>query len=189
MSDLPTLLPPSAQAIEFDLEQLSARLHGSALPLTTLWDPLSCGTHILPWLAWAFSIDDWDPNWSEDAKRNAIAASIAVHRKKGTVGAVRRALNSAGFGEAQVIERFGWNFHDATYHHDRTINYAPPDHWAEYRVILTRPITTRQAEQVRAILKNIAPARSQLKALDFTEALNIYDARITHDGQYTHGVA
>ena len=189
MSDLPTLLPPNARKIELDIEQLSARLHGSALPITSLWDPLSCEAHILPWMAWAFSIDDWNPGWSEDAKRHAIAASISVHRQKGTIGAVRRALAAAGFGDAQVIERYGWEFYNGTVTHDGSIAHAEPDHWAEYRVILTRPITIEQAAQVRDILETVAPGRSRLKALDFTEALNTYNARITHDGQFTHGVA
>ncbi|MCA0905133.1 phage tail protein I [Ruegeria marisrubri] len=189
MSDLPTILPPNAQAIERDLEQLSSRHKGFADPLKRLWKPQTCPENILPWLAWAFSVDKWDANWSEDAKRAAIAASVEVHRRKGTIGAVKRALAAAGYGAATVIERENWETHDATYKHDGSITYSAPDHWAEYRVQLTRPITIEQANQVRAILADVAPARCLLKALDFTEALNNYDARITYDGQFTHGVA
>jgi phage tail P2-like protein len=52
---------------------------------------------LLPWLAWAFSADFWDPNWTEDQKRNAISTSISVQRYKGTIGAVKNALDSLGF--------------------------------------------------------------------------------------------
>jgi phage tail P2-like protein len=189
MSELPSVLPPNALKIELDLEQLSARHEGFADPITRLWKPQTCPANILPWLAWAFSVDDWDTEWSEEAKRAAIAASIGVHRRKGTIGAVKEALAAAGYGEAQVVERYGWEKHDGTYRFDGSITYSEPDHWAEYRVHLTRPITIEQAAQVRAILANVAPARCRLKALDFTEALNTYNARITYDGQFTHGVA
>lgn len=189
MSDQKTLLPPNARNLELELEHLSYRLNGSAWPLTVLWNPISCEAHILPWLAWSFSIDEWDPNWSEDAKRAAIAASIPVHRRKGTIGAVKRALTATGYGDAEVIERYGWQHYNGAVTHDGSITYAPADHWAEYRVILERPITVEQAAQVRSILETVAPARSHLKALDFTEALNTYNARIDHDGLFTHGVA
>ena len=135
------------------------------------------------------SIEEWDPNWSEDAKRSAIAQSVSIHRHKGTLGAVKRALKSAGYGDAEVIERYGWDFHDGVALHDGSIRYAPPDHWAEYRIRLAQPITVVQADQVRSILADVAPVRCHLKTLDFTEAFNAYNARITHDGQFTHGVA
>lgn len=191
MSDLQSLLPPIAPApLRRDLEIVMAeREAGLSDVIHTLWDPWQCPEHLLPWLAWALSVDEWDEDWSEDQKRNVIAASISVHRDKGSLASVERALAAAGYGTARVVERFGWDFHDATYHHDGAITYAAPDHWAEYRVILARPITIEQAAQVRRILGDVAPAHCHLKALDFTEALNTYNARITHDGQYTHGVA
>lgn len=189
MSDLPSLLPPNAEKIEHDLEQIGTRLHGSAQPLSTLWDPMVCDAQILPWLAWAFSVDDWDPNWSEETKRNVIKESVAIHRVKGTLAAVKHALAAAGYGDASVIERYSWHFYDGTATFDGSLDHKQGDHWAEYRIGLTRPVTIGQANQVRAILRDVAPARSHLKALDFTEALNIYNARILHDGQFTHGVA
>jgi P2-related tail formation protein len=42
-------------------------------------------------------VDSWDANWSEKQKRDAIAASIEVHRHKGTVGALKRALQAVGY--------------------------------------------------------------------------------------------
>ena len=56
-------------------------------------------------------------------------------------------------------------------------------------MILDRSITTEQAAKVRAVLEDVAPARCHLKALDFSRALNIYDAAFNYDGTYTHGVA
>ncbi len=46
----------------------------------------------LPARAEARSVDVWDPLWPDDIKRAAIEAAPAVHRHKGTVYAVKRAL-------------------------------------------------------------------------------------------------
>lgn len=57
------------------------------------------------------------------------------------------------------------------------------------RVILDRPITNQQAEQVRRILKYAAPARCHLVSLIFTEAANLYDGALRYDGTYNYGTA
>jgi len=190
MPEMQTLLPPNATPLARIVEQVMAeRLMGIHEVIETLWDPFRCPLHLLPWLAWALSVDEWDEGWSEDQKRNVIAGSISIHRDKGTLASVKRALASAGYGEVAVVERHGWDFHDGTHIHDGSVTYAAPDHWAEYRAFLTRPITIEQADQVRRILADVAPAHCHLKALDFTEALNTYNARIGHDGIFTHGVA
>lgn len=190
MSETVTLLPPNASETERAISTVVAeRTQSISAPIDQLWNADTCPVALLPWLAWAFSVETWEHGWSEDVKRNVIRSSIQVHRQKGTVQSVKAALKSAGYGDAEVIERFGWEFHDGAATHDGATTYAPPDHWAEYRIKLARPITVEQAAQVRALLRNVAPIRCHLKALDFTEALNIHDARITHDGQFTHGVA
>lgn len=51
----------------------------------------------LPYLAWAFSVDRWDPTWSEAAKRSVIRSSYFVHRKKGTISALRRVVEPLGY--------------------------------------------------------------------------------------------
>lgn len=184
-----SLLPHNASGQERELERVTGPALAPAFLLQSLWSPQGCPEELLPWLAWAFSVDNWDPNWAEADKRDVIAGSVDVHRHKGTVGAVKNALTTSGYGDAAVIERFGWDFHNGAAQHDGSITYSPPDHWAEYRVRLARPITIEQAAQVRAILENVAPARSHLKVLDFTEALNTYNAAISHDAAFTHGVA
>lgn len=190
MSDPQALLPPSAKPSLKVIEAVMAeRTIGIEAPIATLWNPETCPANILPWLAWALSVDNWDANWSEGTKRNAIAASVAIHRRKGTVRAVKDALAAAGYGDAELIERHGWERHDGTNLRDGSINRSVPDHWAEYRVRLARPITVDQAAQVRAILASAAPARCRLKALEFTQALHLHNNTITRDGSYTRGIA
>lgn len=184
-----TLLPPNRTEAEEALDLATARIGAVPVPNAALWNPDTCPAALLPWLAHALSVDEWDPRWSEEVQRAVIRASIEVHRRKGTVASVKRALAAAGYGDATVIERFPDTIYNGIYTHDGSRDHAPGDHWAEYRVQLVRPITLAQADQVRRILDKVAPARCHLKQLTYTEALNLYDATIAHDGVYSHGVA
>lgn len=91
------LLPTSATAQERALSNATARIGDINVPIDTLWNPWTCPEALLPWLAWALSVDVWDSSWSETQKRATIAASVQVHRIKGTRGAVRHALDALGY--------------------------------------------------------------------------------------------
>lgn len=185
----PSLLPMNATRIERSIEATTSRVGAVSVPITDLWNPDRCPLSLLPWLAWTLSVDNWNSDWSETTKREVLRQSVDVHRRKGTVGAVKKALKTSGFGDATLVERFGWQVYDGSIPRDGSRQRFPGDHWAEYRVILTRPITIEQAEEVREILRDIAPARAHLKGLDFTEANNIYNGRLVRDGTSTRGVA
>lgn len=185
-----SILPPNATRTERALEGgIAARLEGiAAHELADLTNPATCPVRFLDWLAQSRGVDDWDRDWPEEVKRAVIAASIAVHRHKGTPGAIRAALAAAGYPDADIEERFGWNDHDGASAFDGSISYAARDHWAEYRISLLRPISVAQAAQVAAILRTVAPAHARLKLFDFAQAANLYDGAIAHDGAYTYGV-
>ena len=97
MTDVATILPASATAQERSLEQATARVGAVPVPVTGTWNPDTCPANVLPWLAWAMAVDAWDSGWTETQKRSAIKSSMQVHRKKGTVGAVRESLASIGW--------------------------------------------------------------------------------------------
>ena len=88
----PSLLPPNAQLVERALEAGTARLADVDAPIAPLWDPATMPVDQLPYLAWAFSVDSWDPDWPEATKRDAVARSIALHRVKGTRMSVEAVL-------------------------------------------------------------------------------------------------
>lgn len=92
-----SLLPPNATDQERALEETASRLSGVPVPLRQLWNPDTCPANLLPWLAWAFSLDEWSDTWTEAQQRAAIKASYGVHRSKGTIGAVKQALAALGF--------------------------------------------------------------------------------------------
>lgn len=97
------LLPPNATSAERAMALTTARVSDVPLPVAGLWNPDTCPAAVLPWLAWAFSVDIWDADWSEEQKRAAIAESIAVHRRKGTLWASRQAL-SGSIEQAELLE-------------------------------------------------------------------------------------
>lgn len=93
-----TLLPINATAQERALEGASARVSDVPVPVRDLWNADACPPSVLPWLAWAYSVDVWPPGITEQQQRDTIGASVYVHRHKGTAGAVRAALASLGAG-------------------------------------------------------------------------------------------
>jgi phage tail P2-like protein len=97
------LLPPNATRLERALAASTARLEDVPVDLAPLIDPAACPAEILPWLAWGESVDIWDTSWSEATKREAIAQSIELHRRKGTRWAVETVLARVD-ALAQVVE-------------------------------------------------------------------------------------
>ncbi|MDO3621804.1 phage tail protein I [Ralstonia pseudosolanacearum] len=92
-----TLLPPNATPLERRAAQAGARIERVPVPLRDLWNPATCPAELLPFLAWSFSVDRWNPAWPLATKRAVTAAAYFVHRKKGTIGALRRAVEPLGF--------------------------------------------------------------------------------------------
>ena len=93
-----TLLPPNATTQERALEAAVSR--PVETPLRALWNPQTCPEEILPWLAWAFSVDDWSPDWPLEIRRSVISVAINTHRTKGTRHSVVEAVNALGAGIA-----------------------------------------------------------------------------------------
>lgn len=102
MSDL---LPPNATDLEHAVADVCAQIDEVPVIIRELWNPQTCPASLLPWLAWSFSVDDWDSDWSEQQKRDSIAAAISVQQIKGTIGSVRTALAALGI-DARIQEWF-----------------------------------------------------------------------------------
>ncbi len=89
-----SLLPGNLSDLERELDIAIARMSEIDIPLNKLWDPVNCPIEVLPWLAWALSVDDWVSDWSESVKRQVVANSLDLHRIKGTRPAIEHGLNS-----------------------------------------------------------------------------------------------
>ena len=89
------LLPPNATAIERALAYVAnQRIDLIKTPLRDLWDAQACPAELLPWLAYAYGVDDWDTNWAESERRAAIQAALHVHQHRGTISAIRSVLSA-----------------------------------------------------------------------------------------------
>ena len=97
-----SLLPLNSTQLERAME--AAFFEKTIVPLRDLYNPDTCPVHLLPHLAWAWSVDRWDYRWSEATKRAAIRASFFIHSRKGTIGALRRVVEPLGY----LIEIIEW---------------------------------------------------------------------------------
>lgn len=91
------MLPGNATELERLAAQALAQIERVPIPLRELWNPDTCPVELLPYLAWAFSVDRWSQAWPESAKRAAINAAYFIHAHKGTIGALRRVVEPLGY--------------------------------------------------------------------------------------------
>ena len=100
-----SLLPPNASRLENGIAAASARVGDLPVPFGPLWDPETCPTALLPYLAFALSIDSWDPAWPEAIKRARVADAITQHRRKGTARSIRDII---GYFGGRLVMREWW---------------------------------------------------------------------------------
>ncbi|MEN5032362.1 phage tail protein I [Pseudomonas sp. Ps21-P2] len=91
------LLPPNAQSLEQLAASALTQIERVPIPIRDLVNPDRCPLALLPYLAWAFSVDRWDERWPEAIKRKVIKSSYFVHSRKGTIGALRRVVEPLGY--------------------------------------------------------------------------------------------
>ncbi|MEY4953704.1 MAG: hypothetical protein RL299_2128 [Pseudomonadota bacterium] len=176
MLDIP--LPQSSGRAEKALA--AGALAASDIPITVdqLWNPLTCPAAVLPWLAWALSVDDWDQTWTEATQREVIAASFEVHRRKGTPAAIKAQLLAMGYGNATLIE--DWQLPrlgslvallggDDGLGGEWVLGPSDPN-WADYWVEIMVPIRRRDADALAVRLASVAPARCRLRSITLTGA-------------------
>ncbi|MEQ5194612.1 phage tail protein I [Klebsiella pasteurii] len=92
-----SLMATGSSALERRAAEACAVITDLSIPLRDLWNPWKCPVKFLPYLAWAFSVDSWDENWSEEEKRSVIGEAFWLHQRKGTVAAIRRVIEKMGY--------------------------------------------------------------------------------------------
>lgn len=153
------LLPPSSTPLERALANTVAKVSTLPTPARDLWNPDTCPVELLPWLAWAFSLDDWDVTWTEAQQRAAVKASYSVHRYKGTIGSVKDALQALGLG-VLVQEWF---------------NQIPAGDPYTYKLLLEvnqYGVSLAQLEKIQDVVDNAKNLRSHMTTLDMTVSSN-----------------
>lgn len=101
-----SLLPPNSSNLERAVDMLTAiRIGDFPVALRDLWNAETCPEHLLPWLAWGLSVDEWSPDWPLHVRRARVAEAIAIQRIKGTRKSVSDVVKSFG-GNVAIREWF-----------------------------------------------------------------------------------
>lgn len=168
------LLPPSATAQERALSEATSRLSDVPLLVRESWDPDTCPAELLPWLAWAFSVDEWDTTWTEQEKREVIKSSLDVHKHKGTIGALDRALKPLGY----LIEVVEW------------WETTPKGEPYTFSIVMgtgTKPVSEELYDKAERIVMQYKNLRSHLTALTIKSGVSgkVYFGAALVDGADT----
>lgn len=90
------ILPPNATPLLRAVDAAASRITRTPVRLADLWDPDRCPLSHLPWLAWSAAVDDWDEDWPEAVKREAVRTARRRHELRGTWAAVRLEMELLG---------------------------------------------------------------------------------------------
>jgi len=145
-----SLLPSNSTLLERALEVTNTG--DTATMLRTLYNPSTCPEHLLPQLAWAWSVDRWDPRWSEAVKRNAIRAAFFIHARKGTIGALRRVVEPLGY----LIEVVEWW---------QTLPQGEPATFALKVGVLDTGITEEMYQELTRLIDDARPVSRHMTGL------------------------
>lgn len=145
-----SLLPLNSTQLERALE--AAFFEKTIVPLRDLYNPDTCPVHLLPHLAWAWSVDRWDYRWSEATKRAAIKASFYIHKHKGTIGAIRRVVEPLGY----LIEIVEWF---------KTVPEGVPGTFALKIGVLDTGITEEMYQELERLIDDAKPVTRHMTGL------------------------
>lgn len=164
------LLPSGSSTLEVAAAQALAQIAGIPVPLRQLWNPDTCPLPLLPYLAWAFSVDRWDENWTEAAKRSAVRSALFVHKHKGTIGALRRVVEPLGY----LIRVTEW--------------WQTKDIPGTFRLdvgVLETGITEEMYQELERLISDAKPCSRHLIGLSINLDVisNCYIAAATYDGE------
>jgi len=164
-----SLLPINSTQLERAIE--AASTDQTVIPLRSLYNPMTCPVHLLPHLAWAWSVDRWDDRWSEAAKRNAVRASFYIHSRKGTIGALRRVVEPLGY----LLEVIEWW---------QTVPEGLPATFALRVGVLDTGITEEMFGELERLIDDAKPVSRHLIGLDITleTRLDAYAGFAVYDG-------
>lgn len=183
----PSLLPPLSTPLERAIEQAQARF-SPPQRIPGLWSVDDCPEALLPYLAAALSVDEWSHGWSVEKKRAVVREAIYIHEHRATPAAIRRALAALGHPDAELIERADCIRYDGSARYNGQHRHFGQEGWATYRIVLHRPVSIEQAQQIKRLLLSVGRNCVHLVALDFSRATLMYDGTARHSGAYTHGV-
>lgn len=155
------LLPRNTTRLERLAAEALAQIQRVPIPMRDLVNPDRCPLELLPYLAWAFSVDRWSSKWPEAAKRRAIRSAFLIHARKGTIGALRRVVEPLGY-LIEVVEWFS------------TVPPGAPGTFALKIGVLDTGITDEMYNELAWLIDDAKPLTRHLTGLAITLATNGY---------------
>lgn len=136
---------------------------------------------VLGWAGWRLASN-------ETERRELVKKAITLHQKKGTVFAIKEAVRSVGFENAEVREGVGVEY-DGAHLYDGSISYAGGN-WATFRVTVSVDSETEISPALTAnlteLIKEYKNARSHLIDVSFkitlTDTLSLSEILQYDDG-------
>src|SRR5471032_2408380 len=145
-----SLLPINSTQLERAME--ATFFEKTIIPLRDLYNADTCPVHLLPHLAWAWSVDRWDYRWTEATKRAAIKASYYIHAHKGTIGALRRVVEPLCY----LIEIVEWF---------KTVPRGVPGTFALKVGVLDTGITEEMYQELERLIDDAKPVSRHLTGM------------------------
>ncbi|CAI0695612.1 phage tail protein I [Serratia ficaria] len=164
-----SLLPAGSSQLERRAAEACASISDLNVPLRDLWNTARCPVKFLPYLAWAFSVDRWDEKWTAAEKRKAVTDAFYIHRRKGTVAAIRRVIEAMGFSMS-IAE--WWEVADPRGTFRLTIDVNDVG------------ITDEIVRELERLIGDARPVSRHIAQLNIVTAISgvIYSAVAMHDG-------
>lgn len=154
-----SLLPSNQTKLEQALAQVSAGDSELANVLRQMHSVDYCPASMLPWLAIQRSVDRWDPEWSEAIKRKMVKDSFEVHKRKGTVGALRRVVEPF----AEIIDITEWHELEPM---------GPPGTFSMSLALFDSGLTDTAIAELERIISDTKPLSRHLVGLSITYSPN-----------------
>ncbi len=145
-----TILPSNASKLEIAFDKTSASRFNHNLARNKLWSAEHCPVELLPFLAWALSVDTWEEDWPEHVKRQVVASAVYVHRYKGTPAGIQAALKALDLG-VTISEWFEHGGEPYTFKADV--------------MVTTRGLTEQEFQDIADVIAATKNARSHLSQL------------------------
>lgn len=172
-------LLPDPTDYELTLSETIASAFAALPDPWTIPDVLSwerCPAALLPWLAWEWSVDEWQRDWPIAMQRDVIAASWGLHSIKGSAGAMQRAVGALGYA-VDLVE--WWQVEPErdpyTYRYKLTSPFGRP--WSDAEIASMERISLR-AKNIRSWLDAIEINVSGAKAPVYSGAAILSRVRV-----------
>ena len=154
-----SLLPSNQTTLEDALAQVSTGDSVLANVLRQMHSVDNCPASMLPWLAIQRSVDRWDPEWSEAIKRKMVKDSFEVHKRKGTVGALRRVVEPF----AEIIDITEWHELEPM---------GPPGTFSMSLALFDSGLTDTAIAELERMISDTKPLSRHLVGLSITYSPN-----------------